>query len=262
MAEGMMGVLLALTRSFASLSQRRAWLYLAGPAVVAFILWLLLASYWLGPIVDGAVALPPLSWLVEWGVGWLARFVATIGAWLVILSLIYLTATLLAAVVVLPLMLDWVAANEYPDVARMGTDSLVPSAINSLGSVVLYLVGWLATLPLWLIPGFGLVLPVLWLAWLNRRTFAFDSLLAHATAEESRAIRRGASQPLWILGVLLAMMAFVPILGFVVPTLSALAYLHFTLEALRRQRQGAVVTASAVVIEDEPEGPQRWISRR
>jgi CysZ protein len=33
------------------------------------------------------------------------------------------------------------------------------------------------TIPLWLIPGFSLLMPLLLMGWLNRRTFAYDALV-------------------------------------------------------------------------------------
>ena len=79
------------------------------------------------------------------------------------------------------------------------------------------------------------------MAWLNRRTFAFDALAAHATPDEWRELRRAQAFPLLLLGLVMALLAHVPFLGLLAPSLAALAYLHFSLEALRRLRQGAVV---------------------
>jgi len=44
-----------------------------------------------------------------------------------------------------------------------------------------------------------------------------------------------------MLGVLMALLTHVPVLGLFAPSLAALAYIHYCLEALRRLRQGAVV---------------------
>lgn len=250
-AQGMFAVVLAMTRSLASLKAPRVWLYVLGPAVVSLVLWLFLATYWMGDVIAALLGWPPLSWLVGWDFPGLARFLATVGTWVMMLALTYLTASVLAATFVLPLLLDWLAANDYRDVARMGSDSTVASLANTLAAVLVYIVVWLLTLPLWLIPGAGLVLPVFLLAGLNRRTFAFDALVVHAGREEWLEIRRRHGHPLFILGLILALLAHIPLLGLLVPTLSVLAYLHYTLEALRQLRQGAVIVGSAVVVDDE-----------
>ena len=44
-----------------------------------------------------------------------------------------------------------------------------------------------------------------------------------------------------LLGVAMALLAHLPFVGLLAPSLAALAYIHFCLEALRRLRQGAVV---------------------
>lgn len=109
-------------------------------------------------------------------------------------------------------------------------------------AAVLFLGGWLVTLPLWLVPGLASILPFFWMAWLNRRTFAYDALSVHATDDEWRALRRQQAMPLLGLGLVMAVLAHIPFVGMLAPSLAALAYIHFCLEALRRLRQGAVVS--------------------
>ena len=234
-------VMLALRRSFATLGRGRVWLYMLAPAIVAVLAMVGLSVALLERLIAAFVEQPPLSWVVAWGALWLAKLLAALGGWLLILSASYLVAMLLTAIVVLPLLLNHLAAIDYPDLARAGQDSIVASTWNSVAAALLFIVGWLLTLPLWLIPGLGLVLPLFWMAWLNRRTFSFDALAAHATADEWRELRRAQATPLLVLGLAMALLAHVPFLGLLAPSLAALAYIHFALEALRRLRQGAVV---------------------
>ena len=161
------------------------------------------------------------------------------------LSASYLVAMLLTAIVVLPLLLNHLAATDYPDVARLGRDSVLAGAWNSIVAALLFLVGWVLTLPLWLVPGMALVLPLFWMAWLNRRTFAFDALAVHATDDEWRTLRWRHGGALLLLGGFMALLAYIPFMGLLAPSLAALAYLHYCLEALRRQRGEAVVSVPA-----------------
>ena len=149
---------------------------------------------------------------------------------------------LLTAVVVLPLMLKDQAAVRYADLAPMGNDSFIGSLWVSLSASILFIAGWLVTLPLWLLPGLGLILPLFWMGWLNRRTFAYDVLAGYATPDEWRTLRQQHAWPLLALGLLVAMLAYVPFLGLIAPSLAALAFVHYGLEALRRMRNGAVVS--------------------
>jgi len=140
------------------------------------------------------------------------------------------------------LMLKHLSANEYRDVAAMGKDSFVAAAMNSLVASVVFVLAWVATIPFWLIPGFSLLIPLLLMGWLNRRTFAYDALSMHATANEWQAIRRGQATPLFMLGLTMALLAHIPIVALLVPALAALSFVHYGLEALRRSRDGALVT--------------------
>ncbi|MBS1227869.1 MAG: hypothetical protein H6R17_1146 [Proteobacteria bacterium] len=234
-------VMLALRRSLTTLGRGRVWLSMLAPAIVAVIAMLGLSVLLLERLIAAFVEQPPMSWIAAWGAFWLAKLLAALGGWLLILSASYLLAMLLTAIIVLPLLLGHLASVDYPDLAALGRDSVVASTWNSISAALLFIVGWLLTMPLWLIPGLGLLLPLFWMAWLNRRTFAFDALAAHATDGEWRELRRAQALPLLVLGLAMALLAHVPLLGLLAPSLAALAYIHFCLEALRRLRQGAVV---------------------
>jgi hypothetical protein len=238
----MSDVLQALLRSLATLGRGRVWLFLLGPALLALVAWLALTFFWLDGLIATFLQLPPMSWLSGWGAAWLASLFAALGGWLLILAAAYLTAILLAAIIVLPLLLNHIAATDYPDLARMGKDSFTAATWNSVAAALLFVAGWLLTLPLWLVPGLGLLLPIFWMAWLNRRTFAYDALAAHASDDEWRILRRQHGTPLFVLGIVLALLAHLPLIGLLAPTLAALAYIHYTLEALRKMRQGAIIT--------------------
>ncbi|MDR1888535.1 MAG: hypothetical protein LBQ81_04035, partial [Zoogloeaceae bacterium] len=77
------------------------------------------------------------------------------------------------------------------------------------------------------------------LAWLNRKSFVFACLLAYATETEKREIHRRHAKPLFVLGLILALLAYLPILNLLTPGFAALAYIHYCLEALRQLRGGA-----------------------
>jgi len=244
-------VMTALMRSFASLSRPGLWRYLLAPAAFSLVLWVVLAWFGLGELVQVLMDNPPMTLLAGWGLVWLAHFLAYVGGWMVIFALAYLTTAMIAAVFVLPWLLEAVTGRDYPELAKMGKDSFVSAVINSVLATLIFVVGWVASLPLWLIPGLGLILPLLLLAWFNRKTFAYDCLAVHATDEEWRTLRRQHGGPLFMLGLVLALLAHIPLVGLLVPALSALAYIHYCMEALRQQRGGALVSGSGVVIEGD-----------
>lgn len=238
-------MLQALLRSVLSLAQPRVWFCLLAPAAFSLLLWLGLAIWGLNALVQWLLAYPPMTLLASWGAVWLAHVLAYLGGWMLIFALAYLTTSMLAAVFVMPWLLRHVAARDYPDVAPMGADSFIGATANSLVASLLFVFGWLLSIPFWLIPGCSLLLPILLMAWYNRRTFAYDALSLHATEEEWRQMRRQNGRGLYGLGLLLTLFAHVPLLGLLVPGLAALAYVHYGLEALRQLRGGALVTGEA-----------------
>lgn len=241
-------VLLAMMRSLGSLRSGKVWLYVLTPAVLALVLVVGLAAGALGWVVQQMLGYPPMTLLAAWGMLWLAHILAYLGGWMAIFALAYLTASLLAAIVIMPLMLKHLSENEYRDVASMGKDSFVAAAANSVLASLLFVVAWVLTIPLWLIPGFSLFIPLLLMGWLNRRTFAYDALSMHATPEEWQEIRNQQGTPLFMLGLTMALLAHVPLLGLLVPSLAALSFVHFGLEALRRARGGALVTIEGEIV--------------
>ena len=235
-------VMLALARTFGSLRTGKVWLYVLTPALLSLLLAIGLAIWALGWAVEQMMAFPPMTLLVGWGLVWLAHILAYLGGWMAIFALAYLMASLLAAIVIMPLMLRHLSQGEYRDVAAMGKDSFVAAAVNSIGASLIFIVAWVVTIPLWLIPGFSLLVPLLLMGWLNRRTFAYDALSMHATDGEWASLRAAQKAPLFMLGLTMALLAHIPLVGLLAPALAALAFVHFGLEALRRSRGGALVT--------------------
>jgi hypothetical protein len=234
--------MLALGRTLGSLRHGKVWFYVLMPALLALLVTIGLAVWALGWMVQQMMELPPMTLLVGWGLVTLAHILAYLGGWMGIFAVAYLLAMVLAAVVILPLILRHLSHNDYSDVAAMGRDSFTAAAVNSVVAAVVFAVAWVITIPLWLIPGFSLLVPLLLMAWLNRRTFAYDALSMHATDDEWRALRLRHKAPLFMLGLTMALLVHVPIIGLLVPALAALSFVHYGLEALRRSRSGAIVT--------------------
>ena len=232
----------AIRRSLESLGGGKVWLYILVPALIAGLFMVVVSVAFLDYLIGNFIEVPPMSWITGWGALWLAKALAVLGSWMVILSASYLVAMIMTAVLILPLMLEYLSARDYSDLARQGENSFVASTWNSVWAALLFVAGWIVTLPLWLIPGLGPFLPLFWMAWLNRRTFAYDALAIHATPSEWQDLRKGKATPLFILGLVMAMLTHIPLFGMLAPSLSALAYLHYCLAALRRSRKGAVVS--------------------
>jgi len=237
----MRNLMTALKRAFSSLSQPRMWLPLIAPVLISFLVWALLATFALHILVDWLAELLPFSWTSIYIVLWFFKLLAYLSGWTLIFAAAYLTSLVLAAIFALPILLRRIALHSYSDLALMGKDSFVSSAANSLTAFLGFAVGWVLTLPLWLIPGLSVILPFFWLAWLNRRTFSYDVLCLHASEDEWQMLRKKHARSLFLLGLGFAMLSHIPIIGILAPALAMLTYIHFGLEALRQLRGGAVV---------------------
>jgi len=238
----MTDILLALQRTFADLKHGRIWLYVLTPALFSLLLVVALAFWALHVVVQQLLGCPPMTWLTAWGLLWLAVFLANLGGWMAILAIAWLGAVLVASVAIMPLMLKFLAEGEYRDLAPMGKDSFVAGAANSVLASLIFVVAWLLTIPLWLIPGGSLLIPLLLMAWLNRRTFIWDALSMHATDSEWAALRKRHKGSLFLLGLVMAALVHIPFVGLLAPALTALSFGHYALEALRRERGGALVS--------------------
>src|SRR5256714_15051362 len=88
-----------------------------------------------------------------------------------------------------------------------------------------------------LFPPLWPLIPLVILGWVNQRLLRYDALAEHADAAEMRRLFRARRGPLYFLGVLLALAAYVPLVGFFAPVLFGLAFIHYLLGALAAARE-------------------------
>jgi CysZ protein len=213
------------------------------PPLLSFFAWTGIAILAWMPMSRWLLAnMPEWSWL-----DWLGPYLVHAVLLLIFAPLIYMTTVMLVATFSLPRMMTIVAARDYPDLTRYGSASAAfwGSLGNTVVTGVIFVVGWLITLPLLLIPGVLLVLPLLWTAWLNQRTFRFDVLAEHATADERTLLFGRKRSNFWGAGFVSAAAAHVPLANVMAPAFGALLFVHVGLSALRemRNREGIVVSS-------------------
>ena len=235
-------VLKAYGRALRSLLQPGILLHLLWPTLVAVAFWIAVA--WLGWDAVGAgverlfLEVGWLNWILQ---RWEASAVAgaifvKVVLVLLLIPLIYGTALFIVAVFALPLMLERVAEKDYPGLEKRNGGTLAGSIGNALLAVAVFLAGWIVTLPLWLIPGMGIALPLLLSGYLNYRGFSYDALSAHAGADEIDAVLARERGGLYLAGIVACLLAFIPVINLVAPAYAALAFIHYCLETLRRER--------------------------
>lgn len=241
-------ILVAFGRAFRSLWRRDIFWHLLWPGIVALVLWITVGVLQWDPMVATVLSVVHgLPLVGEWlttseTVAAIVLVMLKIGLLLVFVPLIYVTAAVLVATVALPIMLERVGRRDYADLEQRRGGSNAGSAWNAILTTVLFVFALLLSLPFWLIPGVGLIVSVLLTGWLNQRAFGYDALMLHADGDEMRRLRADQRVPMLALGGACALLAYVPVLNLVAPAYSGLAFVHFLLEALRRERTRHGVT--------------------
>lgn len=233
-------VLVALAKSLRDLGRGAVLWQAIWPPLVALVLWVGIGvAIWAHGVALMDSIVPQLPWSGwEWVAHWGAIFLLLAG----FAALTYLTAVLLVAVIALPHLINLVAAHHYPELGRHGENVFWGSLVNTLVVGAIFVVGSLATLPLLLIPGAMLVLPLFWSAWLNQRTFRFDAMAEHATEAEMQDMVRDNRGRFYFAGLATAGVAHLPLINLLAPAFAALVFVHLGLAALRRKRQeGGVI---------------------
>jgi len=249
----MKDILVAYARAIKSLTERGVLWHLIWPSLAAALLWMVLGFLFWQPMVDGVMA-----WIGSWD--WVAQrldaselgaaavlIIVKITMAILFLPLVYVTAALVVAVVALPIMLEKVAVSRYADLEMRHGGTFTGSATNAVIAVLVFAGAMLVSLPFWLIPGVGLVVSILLTAWMNKKAFGYDALMLHGDREEMPRLRQRHSASLLGLGVGCALLAYVPILNLFAPAFCGLAYVHYLLEALRRDRATPSTSGRAFV---------------
>src|SRR5690554_3135146 len=232
----------AFGRALVSLRAPGMVWHMVWPMLFAFVLWTV-GGIWSWSVLTGSAMawIESWPWAGEWvrasDVAWgIALVLVKIAIVIALIPLIYLTTTLLVALFALPMMIDRVAREEYPELEQRKGGSNLGSLFNTLWVSVIFLVLLIASLPLWLIPGVGLLVSIVLTAWLNARAFGYDSLMQHADRAELQHLPKSRREPMLLLGAACALLAHIPLVHLVAPPFSALAFVHYMLRSLAQER--------------------------
>ena len=224
-----------------SLFNRRMLWLMIWPVLVSLVfwgaagmaLWVKTAAWVAGQL--GRLA-APLTAYVPFDFSGITLFSAHVMLILLFVPLVYLTALLILGIAGMDAMLDHVASRHYPGLERKHGGGTAGSVWNGVVAVCGLVLLFLVTLPLLLIPPLWAIVPVAVMGWVNQKILRYDALAEHATPEEMRAIFAARRGSLYLLGLILALVAYVPVVGLFAPMLFALAFIHFGLASLRELR--------------------------
>lgn len=233
-------ILRALLDAAHSLFHPKILMIMLWPMLLALIVWGGLAwlfwDSWLGTLANW---LQPLqNFLGRHDFVWLASMVAVIFLVLLLAPLALTTALFIAAVIAMPMMVRHVAARDFPDLVQRHGGTFGGSVWNALVAIGVFCGLWLLTLPLWLLAGTGALFSLFLTAYLNQRLFRYDALSEHASRQEFDQILTQSGGRFYLLGLLLALLHYVPLLNLLSPIYTGLVYIHFGLGQLKRLRGG------------------------
>lgn len=200
---------------------------------VAIVLWARTAV-WLGDFLRRFLESWP--YLGQLNLADATLIAAHVLLFLAFVPLVYLTALFILGVFGMQAMVEHVARRSYPLLERKRGGGALGSVWNGFVALAGMVLIAVISVPLWLAPPLWPVLAVAILGWGNQRLLRYDALAEHADRSEMRAVLRGRRSRLYLMGVLLALLAYVPLLGFVAPVAFGLAFIHYLLDALSAAR--------------------------
>jgi hypothetical protein len=203
------------------------------------------------------------------GLGVLKTVVVPLVAILLLLPLMMLSSLLFMGVAAMPAIARHVSRRQFPTLEAKRGGSLLGSLGVNLWAMLVFVLLWLATLPLYAFAPLALMAQAALWGWLTARVMSYDALADFASADERRILVRAHRWPLlaigtvsgaagaltglaWIGGTLVSFVLF-PILAIVSVWLYLLIFIftglwfqYYCLQALAELRAGAgsVVAAS------------------
>ncbi len=162
---------------------------------------------------------------------------------LLAIPLVLVTATLLIGVLAMPIVVNHVCAKDYPTLERRKGGTIVGSIWNAIVALFWLIVLAIASLPLWFIPVFWPIIPIVLLGYFDQRMFRYDALADHATKDEIHHLIRASRRPFMWLGIAVGAIGHIPIVGFFSPVFGALAFTYYSLERLTGLRKSSPALA-------------------
>lgn len=211
------------------------------PMLVALSIWVAVAwafwGSWTGLIQNFVIEHVSLTWIGQAEFVRLASWIAGTVVLALLAPVVVLTAVLIATVFAMPVLVRHVARLDFAQLEQRHGGTAPGSLWNAVVAIVLFVVLWVVTLPLWLLGPLALPLPLLLSAWLNQRLFRYDALAEHADAPEMTRIFEFARGRLFLLGLATGLVYFIPPFSLIAPVFAALAFIHLCLAELQRLRE-------------------------
>lgn len=188
------------------------------PLVLSVALWGGLIYLFFQPLLDWLHAMfieyggfgVSNSVLTFLGLAALKTMVVPIAAMLLLLPLMIVTSLLFMGVVAMPSIARHVERRRYPALERKEGGNMLGSLAVNVGAMMVFIVVWLLSLPLYAFPPLALLAHALLWGWLTAKVMTYDALAAHASAEERHALVRSRRGALLAIGTLSGLAGALP----------------------------------------------------
>jgi len=207
-----------------------------GGIVLLWLFWTPLTGWLTVQAEDWGVVRTVDQWLLAIGLFSIKLWLVPVLAGVILLPIAGIFGVAVAAVFVMPMVLKHVAGRDYPTLARLGRHATAVSVWNAVWVMTVFALGWLFTLPLWLLPPLGAALSVFWWTFAFSRMMRVDAIVEHATPDERRVLIARHNGGFWMLGLLCSVLNLLPPAWIVLPVFSALLFAHYGLAALQKAR--------------------------
>lgn len=236
-----MNVLGALGYGLVNLFHPRMLWLMVWPMLVALAIWGTAALFlwtklalWLAGVLKPWVE-PALGY-VRLDFGDATLIAANVILFLLFVPLVYLTALFILGAFGMQKMVDYVAERSFPQLERRRGGSAVGSVANALVAFFGMIGMFIVSIPLWILPPLWPLIPLVILSWVNQRLLRYDALAEHAGRDEMARLFRERRGGLYALGIMLALLAYVPFVNFIGPVVFGLAFIRYLLGALEAIR--------------------------
>lgn len=213
---------------------------LLGAIILIWAFWAPLSDWLAAQSADWGVLNTVDGWLVAIGLFSIKLYLIPLMAAGILLPMSGILGLIIAAVFVMPIVLGHLNKVDYPGLRRNGHNATVLSTWNALWVGLLFVVGWLVTMPLWLFPPFAVMLPIFWWSFAITRMLRVDAVVEHANVDERRYLWKRHNRQWWLIGFCLALINLLPPAWLIMPVFSSLVFAHFGLEALRQRRLAGI----------------------
>jgi uncharacterized protein involved in cysteine biosynthesis len=233
-------ILDAFRKGLQDLLRPQVLLMVLVPIVCAMLLWGVIGWIFWGPLTQWVSGVLQGTRVGQWVAGWspgVLRFFGGVITLALLAPGVLITAMVITEFFTMPGLVNFVALHYYPQLKREHGGSVAGSVANSLIAIVTFALLWLATLPLWFTGIGALIVPLINSAYLNQRIFRHDALADHASRGELRELNAGNRRRFYLLGLMLAVFLYVPVVNLLVPALTGLAFTHYQLGRLARLRE-------------------------